>query len=162
MRRCLQFHQFCALLWTHSWRNKNCALRPALQERREQDNHRCLLNVKRIYGENFLGGFWWTWSKTSLFSNVNFCWDDKWITSNHKSVQQESRTRDECRVFWFKFKKSECPFEGFVAQEAYGKIKLILSRILCGLYLLGLDLTASAGVSCEKSEHTAVTETSEV
>ena len=112
-------YQFCALLWTHSWRNKNCALRPALQERREQDNHRCLLNVKRIYGENFLGGFWWTWSKTSLSSNVNFCWDDKWITSNNKfkSVRQESRTRDECRGFWFKFKKSECPFEGFVAWE---------------------------------------------
>ena len=35
----------------------NCALRPALRERREQGNHRCLLNVKRIYGENFLGGF---------------------------------------------------------------------------------------------------------
>ena len=117
MQRCLQFYQFCALLWTHSWRNKNCALRPALRERREQDNHRCLLNVKRIYGENFLGGFWWTWSKTSLSSNVNFCWDDKWITSDHKSVRQESRTRDECRGFWFKFKKGECPFEGFVAWE---------------------------------------------
>ena len=42
---------FSIYSWAHSWRNKNCSLRPALRERREQDNHRCLLNVKRIYME---------------------------------------------------------------------------------------------------------------
>ena len=155
MRRCLQCHQFCALLWTHSWRNKNCPLRPALRERREQDNHRCLLNVKRIYGENFLGGFWWTWSKTSLSSNVNFCWDDKWIPSDHKSVRQESRTRDECRRFWLK-RSWVC-----VRLKVLLPGKAIKSHSLWIIFV-GLDLTASAGLSCEKSEHTAVTETSEV
>ena len=43
---------------------------------------------------------------------------------------------------------------------------LLLRKVIkshsCELYLLGLDLTASAGLSCKKSEHTAVTETSEV
>ena len=155
MRRCLQFHQFCALPWTHSWRNKNCALRPALRERREQNNRRCLLNVKRIYGENFLGGFWWTWSKTSLSSNVNFCWDDKWITSDHKSVRQESRTRDECRGFWFKLKRVSVHLKVLLPGKA------IKSHSLWIIFV-GLDLTASSGLSCEKSEHTAVTETSEV
>ena len=152
MRRCLQFHQFCALLWTHSWRNKNCALRPALRERREQDNHRCLLNVKRIYGENFLGGFWWTWSKTSLSSNVNFCCD----------LPATTNLSD---------KKAEHEMSAETSDSNLKRVSVHLKVLLPGkaikshslwIIFVGLDLTASAGLSCEKSEHTAVTETSEV
>ena len=155
MRRCLQFYQFCALLWTHSWRNKNCALRPALRERREQDNHRCLLNVKRIYGENFLGGFWWTWSKTSLSSNVIFA-------ETTSELPATTNLSD---------KKAEHEMSAEASNSNLKRVSVHLKVLLPGkaikshslwIIFVGLDLTASAGLSCEKSEHTAVTETSEV